>query len=410
MVGKRITRRGLLRLTGIAAGGSLLAACGGNVAAPPTVAPTTAISTATAAATQAATPAPPTPQPSPTVAPLKGCAVLSDDPARPVFIDTHTHLDGVIQGGTDYPGAAETALASFVPPGVRTGIVMPMPLPPTNQALFDVPELAPVVARCKQRLALGAGGGSLQPMIVGASSPSQVTADLRKRFEDKAAEIVKAGAVVFGEMAAHHMSFNASHPYESIPADHPLFLLLAEIAAKAGLPIDLHIDAITRDTPTPPPYRQLSPNNPTQLKENVAAFERLLDHAKDAKFVWAHSGADQTGHSTPALYKRLMQAHANLILQLKIGATTTPGKSMFSQNDVLGDGDKVRPEWLDIMRTFSARIVLGGDNFHSAPGARTPFARPQDNAPRARILLQQLPADLAKKVASENAIRVYKLG
>lgn len=333
---------------------------------------------------------------------------MADDPARPLFIDTHTHLDGITASGTDYPGAGETALAAFTPPGVRTGIVMPMPLPPTNAVPFDVAELAPVVARCRQRFALGGGGGSLQPMIVGAPSPSQVTPDLRKRFEEKAAEIVRAGAVVFGEMAALHMSFAAGHPFEDTPADHPLFLLLAEIAAKARIPIDLHIDAVTRDSPTPPPYRQLSPNNPATLRENVSGFERLLAHARDATIVWAHSGADQTGHGTPALYKRLMQAHPNLVLQLKIAVTTIPGKSMFSQNDVL-DGERVRPAWLDVIRSFPDRIVLGGDNFHSAPGARTPFQRPQDNAPRARILLQQLPADLARKVASENALRIYRL-
>lgn len=62
-----------------------------------------------------------------------------------------------------------------------------------------------------------------------------------------------------------------------------------------------------------------------------------------------------------------------------------------------------------MIRSFPDRIVLGGDNFHAAPGARTPFARPQNNSSRARVLLQQLPADLAKKVASENTIRIYKL-
>jgi hypothetical protein len=104
-----------------------------------------------------------------------------------------------------------------------------------------------------------------------------------------------------------------------------------------------------------------------------------------------------------------MQAHANLVLQLKVAATTTPGRSMFSQNDLLDDADKLRPDWLDVIRTFADRIELGGDNFHAAPGARAPFARPQNNSARARILLGQLPADIAKKVASENAIRIYKL-
>lgn len=407
-MGGALTRRALLRMAGGAAVASIAAACGGGTTA------ATAPPATTAAATPPPTPppataAPPaaTPQPSPTVALLRGCTVMADDPARPPFIDTHVHLDGITASATDYPGAAETALAAFLPPGVRTGIVMPMPFNTTDRA-FDVAELAPVVARCRQRFALGGGGGSLQPMIANAAAPSQVTADLRRRFSDAADAVVKAGAVVFGEMAALHLSFNASHPFEEIPADHPLFLLLAETAAKAKVPIDLHIDAVTRDSPTPPPLRQLSPNNPATLKENVSGFERLLAHARDATVVWAHSGADQTGHSTPALYKRLMQAHPNLVLQLKIGATTVPGRSLFVQNDVL-DGDRLRPEWLDIIRSFPERMVLGGDNFHSAPGARTPFQRPQDNAPRARILLQQLPADLARRVASENAIRIYRL-
>lgn len=404
-MGQGFTRRALLRLTGGAAVASIAVACGGG-ATTATPAPATAeAATPSATAAPTAVPPAPTPRPSPTVALLRGCAVLADDPARPPFIDTHTHLDGITASGTDYPAAAETALAAFAAPGVRTGIVMPMPFNTTERA-FDVAELAPVVERCRQRLAFGGGGGTLQPMI--ATAPAQVNADLRRRFTDTADAIVKAGAVVFGEMAALHLSFNASHPFEEIPADHPLFLLLAEIAARARIPIDLHIDAVTRDSPTPPPLRQLSPNNPATLKENIRGFERLLAHARDATVVWAHSGADQTGQSTPALYKRLMQAHPNLVLQLKIGATTVPGRSLFVQNDVL-DGDRLRPEWLDVIRSFPDRIVLGGDNFHSAPSARTPFQRPQDNGPRARVLLQQLPADLARKVASENALRIYRL-
>lgn len=398
------TRRRLLRIAGISLGGSLLTACGGGATASPAPAAATA---ARPTAPPASAPALPTQQPSPTVAALKGCTVFPEDPARPLLVDTHTHPDGITAAGTDYPGAAETALATFAQPGIRTGILMPMPFNTTERA-FDAAELAPVVARCRQRLALGAGGGSLQPVIATTASGA-VTPALRRSFEDTANAIVRAGAVAFGEMAAHHLSFNASHPYESIAADHPLFLLLAEIAAKTGIVIDMHLDAIVRDVPTPPPFRQLSRNNPTSLTENVTAFERFLDHAKDAKVAWAHVGADQTGHSTPALYRRLMQAHPNLVLQLKVGVTTRPGRSIFPQNDLLDDADKIRPEWLDVLRAFPDRIVLGGDNFHAAPGARAPFARPQNNSSRARLLIQQLPPDLAKKVASENAIRLYKL-
>jgi len=281
VAGDGVSRRRLLQICVASAASSLLAACGaGPAASASPVAATAAVTSAAPTATLVRTSSP---QPTPTVSLLRSCAVAVDDPARPLLVDAHAHLDGQTTSGTDYPGAAETALGTFAAPGVRTGILMPMPFN-TTERTFDVAELAPVVARCKQRLALGAGGGSLQPVIA-TTAAAAVSAAVRRSFEDTAAEIVKAGAVVFGEMAAHHLSFNVNHPYESIAADHPLFLLLGETAARSRIPIDLHLDAIARDVPTPPPFRQLSPNNPPQLRENIAAFERLLDHAKDATVV-----------------------------------------------------------------------------------------------------------------------------
>lgn len=401
------TRREFLRITGALAS-AIVAACGGG--AQPT--PTTTAAAPTIPAAAASTSPPPTvaATAAPTAPPrLKGCEQAFPLDGR-TFIATHEHLDGQVTSGTNYDGAAETLLQQLNTDLVSLAIVMPMPQPPGFARPFDHEVLTPVAAKCV-RVKVMAGGGSLNPMIGDAVKAGSVSADLRRRFEEKAAEIVRVGGVGFGEMATHHLSFNANHPYEDTPADHPLFLFLAELAARHDVPIDLHHDAVARNAPTPPPLRQLSPNNPAQLRENVAALERLLAHERRARVVWAHVGSDQTGHSTAALYRRLLAAHPNLHLQLKIAqpASARMGQSLFPANDVLDEQDRIRAEWLEIIRSFSDRIVVGGDNFFGAPNAQQAFPRPPANLSRIRVFHDQLPAEVKLKLGSQNAMRIYKL-
>jgi hypothetical protein len=93
------------------------------------------------------------------------------------------------------------------------------------------------------RFAVLGGRGSLNAMIQDAITAGETSEKLRRKFEARAIAIIKDGAVGFGEMAAEHLSFFSEHPYESAPPDHPLFLLLADIAARLGVPIDLHMEA-----------------------------------------------------------------------------------------------------------------------------------------------------------------------
>jgi len=60
----------------------------------------------------------------------------------------------------------------------------------------------------------------------------RITERVRRQFEDLANEILRAGAAGFGEISIHHLAHMPAHPYESVPADHPLFLLLADIAGR----------------------------------------------------------------------------------------------------------------------------------------------------------------------------------
>ena len=95
--------------------------------------------------------------------------------------------------------------------------------------------------------------------------------------------------------------------------------------------------------------------------------------------------------------RKLLAAHPNLYMEIKYDPGF-PGK-----DPPIADG-KLKPEWLKLYQDFPDRFIIGSDQ-HFDPPATVPLARAQQNA----LLLNQLPAELRKKVASENALKLYNL-
>lgn len=323
----------------------------------------------------------------------------------PYIIDVHNHLFGQVAAGPgmftqDYEGAAEVALATMDKLGIRKLFIMPPPFAPNHPQGYDVDPLIEIVNRRPDRFAFLAGGGSLNPMLHQAARDGKTGPDVRARFEQKALEILSKGALGFGEMAAEHFSLGGpTHPYESAPPDHPLYLLLADIAARHDVPIDIHMEAILEEVPLPD--RLSSPPNPRVLRQNIAAFERLLAHNRSAKIIWAHAGWDNTGHRTAKLSAELLGRHPNLYMSLKVGRDSGPENRPVSREPGL------RPEWLALMQAFPERFVIGSDQFYVSPRSDRRFPR----HPEATTgILAGLPPDLARKVAYENARRIFKLG
>ena len=68
---------------------------------------------------------------------------------------------------------------------------------------------------------------------------------------------------------------------------------------------------------------------------------------------------------------------------------------------------KLKQVWLQLIQDFPDRFMLGSDTFY-AQGARQ-RGGDTEGMDNLRALIDQLPADLARKVASGNAIRLYRL-
>lgn len=318
------------------------------------------------------------------------------------WIDVHFHIvgDKGEQGG--FLEAARDAIDIMDEVGMDKALIMSPPRPFQS---FDINELAEIQKEYGTRISVMGGGGTLNPMIQHVGDSSEVSAGTKKEFEAIAENIIAKGAKGFGEITAHHVSLNPGHGYEAVAPDHPLLLLLADIAARHDVPIDLHLDPIPEDVETPAELG--SPKNPAMLKENVAAFERLLSHNRKAKIVWAHAGSDPVGFYTPELVSQLLTKHPNLYCSIR---------TVFKRNDSMWHPRHgINDNWIEILRQFPDRFVMGTDSFVITPGYSGPNG-PRVFAERTRIqrrgvneVLSYIDADLARKIGRENAIRIYHL-
>ncbi|HLW52138.1 MAG TPA: amidohydrolase family protein [Candidatus Angelobacter sp.] len=305
--------------------------------------------------------------------------------ASPI-IDVHTHLEPA-----DSEGSIHAVLGSLTAEHAVKIIFMPPPFTVGDPARYDFALFQPHTRGHEDRLAMLAGGGILNPMIHESVRSRDAGPEVRRKFKGQAEELLRAGAAGFGELAAEH--FPGATPYESAPPDHPLFLLLADIAAAHHVPIDLHMEAVARNMPWPAELKP--PPNATEIRENIAAFERLLNHNRRARIIWAHAGWDNTGDRTPELCRRLLAVHRNLYMELKIDPVK-PGK-----NSPLAADGTIKPEWLRLFQDFPDRFVVGSDQHYPQPP--TGPERWQSVV----LLINQLSSGTQKKIAFENAERLY---
>ena len=321
-----------------------------------------------------------------------GCvgAHAADAPqaATTPYIDVHAHLDAA-----DIAGSIETTLKAMPVENLRAIIFQPLPFGPKDTGVYDAEPILAVAKKYPGKIGVLGGGGSLNPMLQQAAGTRDVPPDVLAKFKARAEELIREGALGFGEMTAEH--FNGTTAYQSVAPDHPLLLALADIAAAHHATIDLHLEAVPHDMALPKLLK--SPPNPPQLHESIAALERLLAHNPKAAIIWAHAGSENTGFRTPDLCRRLLAAHPNLYMEVKVDPVE-PGLTPPLVNGATG---AIRPEWLKLFQDFPDRFLVGTDQHYPEPKAAA--QRWQAEV----LLLNQLPAGLRDKISRENARRLY---
>lgn len=324
------------------------------------------------------------------------------------IVDTQAQFDPQPRVRADFSDsvfeqAVAAALAEMDRYGVAKTLIVPPPFSEDVAGKYDFEQILPAIADHRERFDFLAGGGSLSPMIL-STPPDQVTEEIRQRFRQRCEQILAAGALGFGEVTAMHLSIAAAmgdkHRYSATAPDHPLLLLLADIAAEHDVPIDIHFDVFPYTMDTPP--RLQSPRNPPVLEENLAAFERFLAHNRGARITWAHIGSDPGGNRNPRLMRRLLEQHPNLYMAFRV--TKQRKGPVFPLNP----RGQLKPKWRELIIDFSDRFTIHSDNFYVPAGATR--RGPRQSHELAIKMLDQLPGGVARALAHENAKRIYRLG
>ncbi len=323
-----------------------------------------------------------------------------------IYVDTHNHIVGRISGGSnrrlEYTAPVSFALESMDASAVKISLLMPMPQGDNQKNRLYLEDILPVVTEYPGRFAVLGGGGSLNVIIQEAVTLGHVSDAARKKFIDKAEELIRQGVVGFGEMTAEHFSMKTDHPYVSAAPDHPLFLQLADLAAKYDVPIDIHMEAIPIKMELP--SRLKSPPNPAMLKPNLTGFEKLLSHNRNARIVWVHLGWDNTGKRTVALTRELLSKHPNLYMSIRV-AGGMQARNVVSATFPLDSDADLKQDWLAMFQEFPDRFVIGSDEIVLQNNQH-----PSAGSIKATVgLLNQLPEQLRRKIGYENAYRLYRL-
>lgn len=348
-----------------------------------------------------------------------GAAARAEEDAG--YIDTHVHLgamgrEGAMamqrSGSTEayYKEVADNLISMMDEMGVEKVVIMSPPKSDANAGKrgYDTAENFLKLAQgYPRRIYAAAGGNTLNP-VIHRYGGGEVTPAVKAEFEREAERLADLGIVAFGETTALHLSMQEHHIYSEVQPDHPLYLSLADVAARRDIPIDLHMEAIPEDTHTPEGLTRASSRNPDTIIANIPGLERLLAHNRKARIVWQHIGWDNVGGMDAALIRRLIEAHPNLYLSLRVERRLFRiGESRSGMPNRIVDREwNIKPEWLRLMSDHPDRFMIGTDEFIQAAGGRT---RPQDSFYETWNMADRLSPELAKIVGRDNAARIYKL-
>ncbi len=313
----------------------------------------------------------------------------------PVYeiIDTHVHL-GAGPKQRNFAAGASEALSKMPERHVAMAVFLPIPQVHHDQSRYDYRELRRVSR--SERIRVAGGSGILGNILHGSET---VSSDQIEYFRSLAQSLADDGIVAFGEIGLYHFAIpRIGNKFGSVPLTHPLLDTLGDVAAKTGIPIDVHFDVVPRDSSLP---KQLAgAGNPGYLEANLAQFERFLSRNREAKIVWAHAGLEITPFRTAQLCADLLQRHNNLYMSIRLTrGSPKPSAAM----DTSG---QLKNEWKQLFTRFPDRFVFGSESMYGSSMSSMfdyQFVLYQK-------LLAQLPPTVARKIASENALIIYPLG
>lgn len=151
---------------------------------------------------------------------------------------------------------------------------------------------------------------------------------------------------------------------------------------------ELHLFAADRDSNVFRQVVRLAEQHrlPLLLHADPAVIDTVCTLAPELTVVWAHAGT----FPYPDLVADYLGRYPALHIDLSV------------RDERLVDGDGLRDDWYELIVNYPERVLVGVDTFSTERWESYP-----QHAVRIRRWLQALPAGMAKRIATENAQRIY---
>ncbi len=187
--------------------------------------------------------------------------------------------------------------------------------------------------------------------------------DYTNWFRDPTIYQMVENELAAGTAAGAYRGIGEFHLYESQDANGPVAKKIMQLAEARNLVILAHVDD--------------------------AAIEMLYAHAPKARIIWAHTG--------------ISGVPASRVVELLVKYPTLIGELSYRPGLTDGDG-LLSPEWKQVFLSHPDRFCLGSDTWTNGR-----WAAYGEIMAGYRVWLGDLPTAIARKIAWENAARLFGL-
>jgi predicted TIM-barrel fold metal-dependent hydrolase len=306
------------------------------------------------------------------------------DPYSGPLVDTHAHLNppSARRGGTQADVLAAIAAA-------RVGRIVLLPAP--NEGVFRNPqptqeERAGLVRSSGGRVLRMCGSEYLTDwMSDSARHGAAVGAKVLESKLEQLGRDLKTGACAgVGEIGFLHFDTAGGQPVVRLPASYPPFVAIARVAAEAHLPLDIHAEPFEPDKTT------------SHHAEIYGTIATLFREAPGLVLVYSHNGMTNPGNA-----RALLKAFPGLLMNLRFFRR----ESWDHLDPIVNDRGRLYADWAALLEEMPERFMIGSDFlFGWNPRPTEDYERLMNVT---RRILGGLPPDVARKIASENAERLF---
>ena len=296
------------------------------------------------------------------------------------IVDTHSHLVAPNRRSGSYGNP--DVLATMGKAGVARIILLPPPNAAVNGDAQVKGTRDALVRETGGRVLAMCGSDYLSQWMNSAALAGKLPTDVGQRQERLATDLQSGGCVGVGEIGLFHFRKLPWQPVIMLPAAYSPLLAIGEVAARLGVPLDLHAESREPD---------MTPHEADVFATIAAMFER----APGLRLICSH-----TCLTTAKNARTLLSAYPGLMMNLHAYRNPREWAHLEPSTDLTGH---FYEDWAALIEEMPDRFTIGDDFMFG-------WNDPEDyvmHFQKLRNTLGSLAPAVARKVAFENAVRIF---